>query len=60
MSVTEREIRAGVKDSQDLHKTCLWFKRKFVDIDLYQPSKILSKYYGKRLKYTVVRVKILW
>ncbi|XP_061173439.1 uncharacterized protein LOC133182609 [Saccostrea echinata] len=44
ISVSEKEVKAGLLDIKDANKHCLWFKRNIRGIDKAESSKLVSRF----------------
>lgn len=52
-TVTEKEIKHGLLDIEDANKHCLWFQRNLRGIDKAEPSRLVSRFTGKDVQYTL-------
>lgn len=57
-TVTEKEIKHGLLDIEDANKHCLWFQRNLRGIDKAEPSRLVSRFTGKDVQYTLTSKNI--
>ena len=57
-TVTEKEIKHGLLDIEDAKKHCLWFQRNLRGIDKAEPSRLVSRFTGKDIQYTLTSKNI--
>ena len=51
MSVTERELEAGIMKIENPTSSCFWFKRTFTDIESAARSNRMPRFMGNTLPF---------